>query len=493
MLEASLQTIDDGVIVVDTAGQFQFYNKAAERILGLGALDTPPEQWSEAYGCFKPDRVTRFPSDELPLARAMRGERVRDVEIFVRNPEIPEGVWISVSSSPIRGASGSPAGATVVFRDVTARRLASETVRRLSEAVERTADSVVITDSSARIEYVNPAFEVTTGYSRAEVLGHPTSVLAPEEHDEAPSASAWCRPTPDHERDRTLLHRKSTGEVFQAEHTVTPIRDESGYLTHFVSVMRDVTEQRKTHAREVEMGLARTIQQRLYPSGAPSLPGFDVAGAALSAEATCGDYYDFIPMTGGRLCVAIGDVSGHGFGPALLMAETRAYLRSLAKATTDLNWILKRLNMFLYDDTEDERFVTLMLVVVDPGTRSLAYSSAGHVPGYLLDRSGATRQVLESTSIPLGIFPDASFTSSAEIPLADGDLFILLTDGAMEAQDAQGEFFEAERIVRVVSELHRHPSHRIIAGLHEAIEQFTPQGRRSDDITAVVCKAGSPP
>ncbi len=366
-------------------------------------------------------------------------------------------------------------------------------MRRLSEAVERTADSVVITDASSRIEYVNPAFEATTGYSRDAILGHPASVLAPGEGDDSDRASAWCQPTPEEQGDRTLVHRRSTGEVFQAEHTVTPIRDESGYLTHFVSVMRDVTEQRKTHAREIEMGLARTIQQRLYPAEAPSLPGFDLAGAAFPAEATCGDYYDFVPMDGGRLCIAIGDVSGHGFGPALLMAETRAYLRSLAKATTDLEWIMQRLNAFLHEDTEDERFVTLMLVVLDPQSRSLVYSSAGHVPGFLLDRSASTRQVLESTGIPLGIFPEASFASSGEIPLADGDLLILLTDGATEAQDADGEFFEHDRIVRVVSGLNRQPSHRIVAGLRRAIASFTPTGRPSDDVTAVVCKAESSP
>jgi hypothetical protein len=367
MLESSLQCIDDGVIVVDGRGRFQFYNRAAERILGLGALETAPEGWSEAYGCFRADGVTRFPSEELPLARAMRGERVRDEEIFVRNPEIPEGVWISVSSSPVSEASGTPAGATVVFRNVT--------------------------------------------------------------------------------------------------------------------------QQRVSRAREVEMHLARTIQQKLYPVKPPPLPGFDLAGATVAADSTCGDYYDFIPLNGGRLCVAVGDVSGHGFGPALLMAETRAYLRSLAKATTDLEWILERLNAFLYDDTEEERFVTLVLVLLDPGRRTLAWASAGHVPGYLLDRSGATRRVLESTGLPLGIFPEISFAASEQVGLDDGDLLVLLTDGVTEAEGTQGEFFEPERIVDLVSELLARPSQGIVSGLHEAIEAFTPEGRRRDDITAVVCKA----
>jgi sigma-B regulation protein RsbU (phosphoserine phosphatase) len=286
-----------------------------------------------------------------------------------------------------------------------------------------------------------------------------------------------------------MVHRRSTGEAFHAHHTVTPVRDEGGCLTHFVSVMRDLTRERKAHAREVEMRLARVIQQKLYPAASPETPGLDLAGSTFPADETCGDYFDFIALDGRRLCIALGDVSGHGFGPALLMAETRAYLRSLAKATSDLGWIMRRLNAFLCDDTEEERFVTLMLVVLDLDRRSLVYSSAGHVPGFLLDDTGATRLVLSSTGLPLGIFRDASFGSSLEVALDDGDLFVLLTDGASEAQDPRGEFFESKRILETVVALADEPSQGIVTGLHEAIGRFTSPATPHDDISAVVGKA----
>jgi sigma-B regulation protein RsbU (phosphoserine phosphatase) len=253
--------------------------------------------------------------------------------------------------------------------------------------------------------------------------------------------------------------------------------------------MRDVTGQRRAQAREAEMQLARLIQRKLYPTRAPNLESFDLAGAVFPADATCGDYLDFIPMGGGRVGIAVGDVSGHGFGPALLMAETRAYLRSLIKTTRDLRKILERLNHFLHRDTELERFVTLMLAVLDPRRRTLTYSSAGHVPGFLLDRSGAPRRMLESTSIPLGIFRDAPVDVSPEIPLEDGDLFVLLTDGVVEAANERGEFFESDRTLRLVAEMRQEPSRRIVAGLHKAVESFRSPGPRADDVTAVVGKA----
>jgi PAS domain S-box-containing protein len=478
MLKATFESMADGVVIVDHEGHFLFFNEAARAILGLGAVDTNPEDWSSAYGCFRSDGVTPYPSDELPLARAMRGERAED-EFFVRNPRIPEGASIFVRGTPLTNGDGTRVGAAVIFQDVTRRRRAEQSLKRLAQAVEQATDAVFITDAEERIQYVNPAFEQTTGYTKDEALGRPASLLA------AGTAAGPAVEAGDH----TALHRKRTGEVFPAQRTTTPVRDERGNLTHFVSVMRDVTGQRRAQARETEMRLARLIQRKLYPTRAPTLESFDLAGRVLPADATCGDYLDFIPMGGGRVGIAVGDVSGHGFGPALLMAETRAYLRSLVRSTRDLRRILERLNRFLLRDTELERFVTLMLVVLDPQRRSLTYTSAGHVPGFLLDRTGAPRRVLESTSVPLGIFRDTSVDVSPEIPLEDGDLFVLLTDGVMEAANDDGEFFERDRALNLVAELRDEPSHRIVRGLFRAVESFRSPGPRADDVTAVVGKA----
>ena len=488
MLKATFECMADGVVVVDNDGRFLFFNEAARAILGLGAVDSAPEEWSSTYGCFRSDRVTPYPSEELPLARAMRGERAED-EFFVRNPSVPGGASIYVRGTPLVDGAGARIGAAVVFQDVTQKHRDEQTVRRLAQAVEKATDAVVITDAQARIEYVNPAFEETTGYTSDQAVGRPVTFLETGDSPDPAPAETGLRQVALNGGHHTGLHRRRTGELFPVRQTTTPVRDERGNLTHFVSVMSDVTGQQRAEARESEMQLARLIQRKLYPTRAPALKSFDLAGAVFPADATCGDYLDYIPMGGGRVGIAVGDVSGHGFGPALLMAETRAYLRSLAKSTRDLRRILQRLNQFLHRDTEPERFVTLMFVVVDSQRRSLTYTSAGHVPGFVLDRSGAPRRVLESTSIPLGIFRDAPVDVSPEIPLEDGDLFVLLTDGVMEAENEQGEFFERDRALSLVAEFRGQPSRRIISGLYRAVETFRSPGPRADDITAVVGKA----
>jgi serine phosphatase RsbU (regulator of sigma subunit) len=225
-----------------------------------------------------------------------------------------------------------------------------------------------------------------------------------------------------------------------------------------------------------------------YPRTPPRLAGFDLAGAAFPADQTCGDYYDFLPMADGRLGLAVGDVSGHGFGAALLMAETRAYLRSLAKADTPFDAILGELNAFLHADTEDHRFVTLVLALLDPARRSLAFASAGHIHGHVLDASGATKYELRSTGPPLGIFANASFPAGEELPLATGDLLLLLTDGAAETQRPHGEFFETERVLDVVRQARAEPAAQIVRRLHGAVRAFARGEAQRDDITAVVCR-----
>ena len=130
-METIFNSISDGVVVADENGNFTIFNPSAERIVGIGMTDTGPDQWTEKYGIFFPDRETSFPIEELPLVRAIHGEPCDEVEIFIRNSNVPEGVYISVSGRPLQDDAGIAKGGVIVFRDVTERRLAEEA---LSEA-----------------------------------------------------------------------------------------------------------------------------------------------------------------------------------------------------------------------------------------------------------------------------------------------------------------------------------------------------------------------
>lgn len=134
VLDSILRNIADGVVVADETGKFLHFNEVAERIIGVGATDAAVHEWSERYGVFMPDGVTPMPANDLPLARAMRGEDVKDAEILIRNARKPEGVWISVNGRPMLDEAGTARGGAVVFRDVTERRRAEDELRQAKEA-----------------------------------------------------------------------------------------------------------------------------------------------------------------------------------------------------------------------------------------------------------------------------------------------------------------------------------------------------------------------
>ena len=181
-------------------------------------------------------------------------------------------------------------------------------------------------------------------------------------------------------------------------------------------------------------------------------------------------------------------VSGHGYGPALIMAATRAYLRALAVTHAPLGDVLGIVNRVLNADVGDAHFVTLMLARIDPGTRSMVYTSAGHMPGYILDDSGAVRACLDSTAIPLGILAEGDFPPAAPVPLRPGDLVFFYTDGVVEATAPDGSLFGIERALDVIRATRGEPAHQIVQALERSSREYAHQERRHDDFTAIVIK-----
>lgn len=514
------QSIAVGVVVCDNEGHFLHFNPEAERILGLGLKDVNEAAWSSTYGCYQADGITLFPSDQLPLARAMNGEEVLDELILIRNEVQKTGVWISVSGRPLRDAEGNLRGGVAVFRDVTEAQdilrvspapqpLGSlpaprptgfecrsfveyiERLRghydRICSAVEQTADAVVITDSRGVIEYVNPAFEQVSGYAAGEVLGRTPKILKSGKHGPDFYRRLWETLRAEETFRGTIINRKKSGDLYWTEQTITPVRDRTGRASHFVSVQKDVTELRKQQEQEFDLQVAREVQQCFYAPEA-TFPGFDLAGAAFPASTTGGDYFDFIPCSDGSFCMVIGDVSGHGFGAALVMAETRAYVRSYAQVERDLGALLGRVNAALAGDLDGGRFVTLLVVRVDPAKRRIEYAGAGHVPGYLFGASGELRHSFESDGFPLGLFPCAEFHSANPIKLNAGDVIVLLTDGVLESGDLKDCEFGTTRVLNYVKRHLKDSARDLVQGIYTAVRSFSCGEPQHDDIMTVVCK-----
>jgi sigma-B regulation protein RsbU (phosphoserine phosphatase) len=259
------------------------------------------------------------------------------------------------------------------------------------------------------------------------------------------------------------------------------------------SIRYAIERARRHHAEErlrdtsEEFRAAQEIQQRLFPAGAPSLEGFDIAGALYPAKATAGDYYDYISMLDGCMGIVVGDVSGHGMGPALLMSETRACLRTLAQSYFDVGDILTRANRVLAADTGDFHFVTLLMARLDPRTHSLVYASCGQ-RGYLLGPAQEVT-VLDSTSIPLGVQEETVVPAAPPLILQPGQIAAFFTDGVIDAESPGRVRFSAERALQVIRAERDQPARQIVEVVYQEILGFTRHRPQPDDITMVIVKA----
>ncbi len=376
----------------------------------------------------------------------------------------------------------------MLFHDFTQGREAVQSFILLSRVVEQTADSVILTDTQGVIQYVNPAFEATTGYSRGEALGKTPRILKSGLHDAEFYRQMWEQFAQGLPFKGMVINRKKTGELYWGQQTITSMRDEAGHLTHFVSVSQDITELRKKQEQEFQLQLARDVQQHFY-ADAPVIAGFDIAGSARPADETGGDYFDFISMADGSLLIAVADAKGHGFSSALVMALTRAYVRCFAALQLELDDILARVNQMLLKDLEHGHFVTLFLARLNPDSRTLSYASGGHVPGFVFLDSGKVKCTLDSTGPPLGLFSGSKFSLQRATRLDPGEIAVFLTDGVTESTTPDGHQFGTHRVLDYVQAHNHDPALNIADGIYQAARAFVQGDLQDDDITSVIIKA----
>ena len=136
VLQSILARMGDGVIVVNGGGETLVFNPAAEKMIGMAPSGRGPANWSGQNGLYQPDMVTPYDPGDLPLARAMRGEIVDSAELYVRNETRPDGVWIHATARALQDGEGAARGAILVFRDVTAIKLAEAELRRAKDLAE---------------------------------------------------------------------------------------------------------------------------------------------------------------------------------------------------------------------------------------------------------------------------------------------------------------------------------------------------------------------
>ncbi|MBL8879420.1 MAG: SpoIIE family protein phosphatase [Phycisphaerales bacterium] len=246
-----------------------------------------------------------------------------------------------------------------------------------------------------------------------------------------------------------------------------------------------LNETAKKQQLQRDLRIARDIQQAFLPKENPAAPGYEIAGWNRPADDTGGDCYDFIPLSSGKIALVLADATGHGIGPALVIAEFRALVRAMLSVTNDLPGIVSRVNKLLSADMMDGRFVTTFFGILDPVAHRVDYCSCGQGP-ILFVRRGAG-EWRPATEPPLGVDHGLPPQPAAMFSFEPGDALVLLTDGFYEAMNSRGDLFGEERVLATFSSAEREPLTTVIERLQAAVAEHN-ASNQTDDLTAVLVR-----
>jgi len=249
---------------------------------------------------------------------------------------------------------------------------------------------------------------------------------------------------------------------------------------------------------EDSLRIAQEIQEKLLPRQAPHWEGFDIACWNRPCDATGGDYCDFLPLDHERLLITLGDVSGHGIGPALISCATRAMLRALSSVEKNIEQVMQRVNHLIKADLPDNRFVTAFTGILHSKKAQLHYCSAGQGPLLWLHAQSKNQNnkddnqknkvdILGAGAIPIGIIDDLGDLPPQVITLREGDIFALLTDGFYEWSREDGELFGVQRAIDVIRQNQQRTAGQILEAIKTAVEKFA-DSKQKDDLTAIIIK-----
>jgi serine phosphatase RsbU (regulator of sigma subunit) len=233
-----------------------------------------------------------------------------------------------------------------------------------------------------------------------------------------------------------------------------------------------------------ELTVAAEIQASFLPATLPRIEGWQLAATLRPARQTSGDFYDLMELPDGRLGLLIADVTDKGTGAALFMALSRTLIRTYAfEYPQQPEKALHAANKRILLDSRSSMFVTVFYAILDPASGTLSYCNAGHNPPYLLSDCAEPRP-LWNTGIPLGIMHDTTWTAET-VTLGPGDILVLYTDGVSEAQNANRELFDDERLLDAAQSYRERTAEGVQAAILAAVDRFVGDAAQYDDLTVM--------
>lgn len=476
-LAAIVESSDDAIIGLNPQGRIFSWNRGARQIYGYSSEDVVGQSISRLS---LPER-----SDEIhTLLRNLRsGEPIHHFN-SIHLHKNGQSLYVSLSVSPVIDRNGQILGASLIVRDITRQLKAEEALRETEEKYRQLfhaeQDAIILFEQqSGKIHDINAAAMKLYGYPHNEFLQKRVTELS------AADDVNWLNL-----QRSSVYHRNSNGQHFVAEISLGNLLLKGRNMQ--VMIVRDITEKQQHEQLRQGLALAKSFQQRLLPAETPQLPGYDIHVKSNYCQDAGGDYFDFFPLPQGvepGLAFAVGDVSGHNIGAALLMALTKGILQNEARhSLLQPDRLLQTLNQHLLSSATDSSFLTLFFGRIDAQQRLLHWNSAGHGPVFCYRRDQEQIIELPPNDIPIGIAAKARYRPPAPLQLQIGDILLIGTDGLWEARNPQGEMFHTDRLRQIIASHREKDAHSIYQIIMQKIADFRRNLAAEDDMTLMVIK-----
>ena len=236
---------------------------------------------------------------------------------------------------------------------------------------------------------------------------------------------------------------------------------------------------------ESDLAAARQVQLSLVPQQMPTIANYQLAARSVTCYEVGGDYLDIVTMPSGDTIIVVGDVAGKGLASALVGSSFRSALRAMTLANLSLFEIATRMNVLHHSEGEEarRRYVTAILLRLDPAANTLEVLNAGHNPAFLLSASGALTKITASGT-PIGILPFSNYVPEI-FDLSPGTRLLVYTDGMTEVFCGEEEFGE-DRLQETFIHCDETTAHKTLESLWHTLEVFSDGQEQSDDMTALV-------
>jgi serine phosphatase RsbU (regulator of sigma subunit) len=271
------------------------------------------------------------------------------------------------------------------------------------------------------------------------------------------------------------------------ESTITDLREKNAELAKAYQDLKAAQEELIVKEKmETELEMARTIQMNILPKDIPVPAGVEVGAKMVPARAVGGDFFDIIPLTDGKLGVAIGDVSDKGVPAAMFMAQFCTLLRAEAKREADPAVVLTHVNNVLQETNQAGMFVTAIYGIYDPADHSFTYARGGHEVPVIFDQDGEICEAPHEQGGALCFFPDPPLDVQT-VGIPPGSTLLMYTDGGTDAMNLDEEFFGLESLKKTISSHLGAPVQALCDEVIGILVSYQPEGQY-DDATLVAIR-----